>query len=142
MGRYIAASCGLPWRRRPCLFTQHPSVGAFMTAVVYLPSIHLAWLWGHPADGHVSWSPPALSHSFLCMCCIPALECPLRPCSMSPGPCPMLSGQFLLLGLKTAGAASSGDLSPFLADLDPSLSCRQPCSPGRLAPFPHWALSS
>lgn len=59
-------------------------------------------------DG-VSWSPPAFSHSFLCTYSILSLECPALPHATWPAPTPSYKDP--------AGTASSGNLSPFLADV-------------------------
>lgn len=76
----------------PWLITEHPSGLALRTLT----------------GGRVSWSPPAFSHSFLCTYCILCLECPALPHATWPASTPSYKDH--------AGAASSGNASPFLAD--------------------------
>lgn len=96
---------------------------AFSASSVYLLSLHLAWLEGHQDDGHIPWPLLAFPPSFLCTCAILSGERLPLPC---PAPCRLVSSYSRVQRL--AGAASSGNPSPCLADLGfPSISSRQPC---------------
>lgn len=106
----------------PCSFTRRPCVCALINSVAYYRAS--IWL----GSGDTSWrtcflgSPPAFSHSFLCTYCILCLECPALPHATWPASTPSYKDH--------AGAASSGNASPFLADSGLALASR----PGTLLP--------
>lgn len=107
----------------------HPPMCALVTSWVYLPRTHLAWLWGPPPDGYVPWSPlPFHTHFCACAASISGMPSPALPHVTWPAPTPRYKDG--------AGAASSGNRLPFLADSDPRLPSRQPCRLGLLALSP------